>query len=218
MRRIRGRDLSFGTGAERNAPESLTPGIVLLRSPQHIAQIGFGGTRSSLRPASRRRLDDEILKPRDALESNQKWERVNRDSFFLALSHATGVYPGCAQRIRASRAGPTCGAGEGGEIERREIEPGEGFVSTDRHPSSALASRGHLLPQGGEGRERQFVLATRGGVGVVMNEVASSMATPRGVGITMRYGTRMRVPRTGANAISMLRAAVRYLITGRSGM
>jgi hypothetical protein len=31
----------------------------------------------------------------------------------------------------------------------------------------------------GTTEENQFVLATRGGVGVVMNEVASSIATPR---------------------------------------
>jgi hypothetical protein len=62
------------------------------------------------------------------------------------------------------------------------------------------------------------VFATRGGVAVVMNCVASSIAVPRGVGITIRNGTRMRVPATGAKAISMLRWAVRYLITGRSGM
>ena len=86
--------------------------------------------------------------------------------------------------IRSSLPSPL--AGEGGEIERREIEPGEGFVSTDGHPSSVLASRGHLLPQGEKEERRQFVLATRGGVGVVMNWVASNMATPRYVGITMR--------------------------------
>src|ERR1700730_5322440 len=61
----------------------------------------------------------------------------------------------------------------------------------------------------------QFVFATRA---VVMNCVASSMAVPSGVGITIRNGTRMRVPATGAKAISMLRWAARYLITGRSGM
>src|SRR5260370_17302681 len=38
--------------------------------------------------------------------------------------------------------------GEGGEIERSEIEPGEGSVSADRDPSPALASRVHPLPQG----------------------------------------------------------------------
>jgi hypothetical protein len=62
------------------------------------------------------------------------------------------------------------------------------------------------------------VLATRGGVAVVMNWVASSMAGPSGVGIFIRNGTRMRVPATGANAISMCRSAARYFITARSGM
>src|SRR3954453_9929379 len=64
----------------------------------------------------------------------------------------------------------------------------------------------------------QFVLATRGGGGVVMNWVASSIAGPSGVGILAQNGTRMRVPAIGANAISMLRWAARYLMTGRSGM
>ena len=62
------------------------------------------------------------------------------------------------------------------------------------------------------------VLATRGGDAWVMNWVASSMAVPSGVGITIRNGTRIRVPAIGANVISMLRWAARYLITGRSGM
>src|SRR3954466_9504482 len=67
-------------------------------------------------------------------------------------------------------------------------------------------------------RPHQFVFATRGGVGVVMNWVASSIAGPSGVGILAQNGTRMRVPAIGANAISMLRWAARYLMTGRSGM
>jgi hypothetical protein len=80
MRRLRGRYLSFGTGAERIAPESLTPRTVLLRSPQHIAQMASRGTRSSLRQARKRPFDDEILKAREGAESNQKQQRVNRDS------------------------------------------------------------------------------------------------------------------------------------------
>ena len=55
------------------------------------------------------------------------------------------------------------------------------------------------------GETVQFVLATRGGEGVVMNEVACSIAGPSGVGIFTQNGTRMRVPAIGANAISMLR-------------
>jgi hypothetical protein len=80
MRRLCGRDLSFGTGTERIAPESLTPGVVLLRSPQHIAQVAFIATRSSLPPVFKRRFDDEILNPHGAPESNQKRSGVNRDS------------------------------------------------------------------------------------------------------------------------------------------
>src|SRR5690348_4002103 len=80
MRRLCGWGLSFGTGTERIAPESLTPGIVLLRSPQHIAQKGLGSTRSSLTPAFKRWFDDEILKSRGVPESNQTRGRVNRDS------------------------------------------------------------------------------------------------------------------------------------------
>ena len=67
-------------------------------------------------------------------------------------------------------------------------------------------------------RISQFVFATRGGEAVVTKLVASSIAGPSGVGIFIQNGTRMRVPATGANAISMLRWAVRYLITGRSGI
>src|SRR3954469_8044901 len=38
--------------------------------------------------------------------------------------------------------------GEGGENTRSGFETDEGFVSADRDPSPALASRGHPLPQG----------------------------------------------------------------------
>jgi hypothetical protein len=54
MRRFSGRGLSFGTVAERNAPESLTHMLILLRSPQHIALIVRDGTRSSLTGATQR--------------------------------------------------------------------------------------------------------------------------------------------------------------------
>src|ERR1700748_743327 len=65
---------------------------------------------------------------------------------------------------------------------------------------------------------RYCVFATCGGTAWVMKDVASSMAVPSGVGITMRNGTRIRVPTIGANAISILRWPARYLITGRSGI
>jgi hypothetical protein len=38
--------------------------------------------------------------------------------------------------------------GEGGSAPRSGGETGEGSVSADRDPSSAFASRRHLLPQG----------------------------------------------------------------------
>jgi len=87
----------------------------------------------------------------------------------------------------------------------------------------ATTASSSLAPQAGRGDPGPHltphcVLATRGGVAWVMNWVASSMAVPNGVGITSRNGTRIRVPATGTNAISMLRWAARYLITGRSGM
>ena len=69
-----------------------------------------------------------------------------------------------------------------------------------------------------DGTGHHCVLATRGGDAWVLNWVASSMAVPSGVGIIILNGTRMRVPATGAKAISMLRWAARYSITGRSGM
>jgi hypothetical protein len=42
--------------------------------------------------------------------------------------------------------------GEGGSLTRSGSETDEGSVSADRDPSSALASRGHLLPQGEKGK------------------------------------------------------------------
>jgi hypothetical protein len=68
------------------------------------------------------------------------------------------------------------------------------------------------------GKTPYCVFATLGGWAVVTKLVASSMAGPSGVGTFSQNGTRMRVPAIGAKAISMLRWAARYLITGRSGM
>src|SRR5205823_990847 len=44
--------------------------------------------------------------------------------------------------------------GEGGSNERSSFETGEGSVSADRDPSSAFASRRHLLPQGEKEKQR----------------------------------------------------------------
>src|SRR5262249_6171469 len=62
------------------------------------------------------------------------------------------------------------------------------------------------------------VFATRGGAGWLMDWVASSIAMPSGVGMRKRDGTRRRLRTGGANVIAILRWAVRYLITGGSGI
>jgi len=86
------------------------------------------------------------------------------------------------------------------------------------NPESRDSGSGACAPSRNDGMGPHCVLATRGGVAWVMNWVASSVAGPSGVGIRIQNGTRIRVPATGTNAISMLRWAARYLITGRSGM
>ncbi len=131
---------------------------------------------------------------RDEPKSNQKRGRVKA----IPLSRRDGP--------RLPR--PACG--ERGTLQdlNSRIVP-----LTRRYAPTSPRKRGEVIE-----RTLQFVLATRGGDAVVMNCVASNIAVPSGVGITIRNGTRMRVPATGANAISMLRCADRYLITGRSGM
>jgi hypothetical protein len=194
MRRLEVAGLSSGTSPERIAPESVTP-----------LQCGF-----VLRNISRGRLLAAL---------DQVWDGPTRDGLeTISLKLAT-----VRSRIRseeestgfmlissfvfASKASyfspPPCGEGSG--------------VGVNIGSFACCYPPPRPSPARGEG-EDQFVLATLGGVAWVMNWVASSMATPSGVGITIRNGTRMRVPATGANAISMLRCAVRYLITARSGM
>jgi hypothetical protein len=113
--------------------------------------------------------------------------------------------------ITGSRSLPPCGGGLGRGVASSEVcpcgpPPHKGEGRSKQAPTRTLIAN------------PQFVFATRGGVAMVMNWVASSMAGPSGVGTFMRNGTRIRVPATGANAISMLRWAARYLMTGRSGM
>jgi hypothetical protein len=71
----------------------------------------------------------------------------------------------------------------------------------------SLASRAGAIVEGATLRPGRAycVFATRGGVACVTNCVASIIAVPSGVGTTKRNGTRMRVPASGAKAISMLR-------------
>jgi len=66
------------------------------------------------------------------------------------------------------------------------MEPGEGLSPRIETPHPALRATFSHKGRRDARHVRQFVFATRGGVAVVMNWVASSMAVPSGVGITMR--------------------------------
>ena len=166
-----------------------------LRSPQYLAWTLYGGTRSSFGWSDKRRNRDDFLKVGDAAESNQKRARVNR--------------------IHVCSLAPLAGRGSGGGGVFPSSDSKFWLAETPPHPKPSASTSPRAR---GEVKKRQFVLATRGGVAWVMNWVASSMAVPSGVGTAIRNGTRMRVPATGAKATSMLRCAVRYLITARSGM
>jgi len=193
MRRIRGRGLSSGTSPERIAPESVTR---MLSGFVH-RNISRGqlicGTRSSLARLDKGRCGGEFLKGCENNESNQKSERVKRIQML--------VMPG---QKREARLRARC--------------PGHPRLKSVAARKAWMAGTSPAMTENWIGYAHHCVLATRGGVACVMNWVASSMAVPNGVGITIRNGTRMRVPATGAKAISMLRWAARYLITGRSGM
>ena len=198
--------LSFGTSLERNAPESPTPTQTRYVHRNISRWRARGGTRSSLYGLYKRRCQGEILTNRANAELNQKWSRVNDAGL---------------PNIAARSVSPSPLVGEGG-AERRSAT-GEGFSHEHRplawreSPHPALSQP--PSPTRGEGRrEPQFVFATLGGAAVVMNDVASSIAGPNGVGIVMRNGTRTRVPAIGTKAISIRRSVARYLITGRSGM
>src|ERR1700731_4734991 len=133
--------------------------------------------------------------------------------------------------MTADGASPSPLVGEGGcdAKHRRRVRGLSPRIETPHPARSGAQVRSkarHLLPQGEKGKISPghdvscgyCVLATRGGVAWVMNWVASSIAGPSGVGIFIQNGTRMRVPATGAKAISMWRWADRYLITARSGI
>ncbi|MEH2524815.1 hypothetical protein V1288_002724 [Bradyrhizobium sp. AZCC 2176] len=115
---------------------------------------------------------------------------------------------------------------EGGSIAQSAIETGEGFsprvppVETTPHPAlrATFSSHKGRRKKGAPRFQPQFVFATLGGIALVTNDVASSIARPSGVGMVMRNGTRTRVPAIGTNAISIRRSVARYLITGRSGI
>jgi hypothetical protein len=166
-----------------------------LRSPQHLGLGPFRGTRSSFPAIDKPAKMPQILNAKENTESNQKRARVNRDSPCSSFRGAHRREPGISRfRVRCC-ASPR--------------NDGVLFLL----PFSPCGRRERGIPA-----FCYCVFATRGGVAWVLNWVASSTAVPSGVGMVMRNGTTMRVPAIGAKAISMLRWAVRYLITARSGM
>ena len=190
--------LSSGTSPERIAPESLTPWLSRsvhrnISRRTRFAALDQVRTRSTSRGLASNSL--KFFAPRSRIRTGQESTGFTPTSP-LPLWERVDAMLWHRGRVRGS--GP----------------------SIDRNPSSG-ALRAPPSPTRGERKTAlrpQLVFATRGGVAVVMKLVASSRAGPSGVGIFIQNGTRMRVPATGANAISMLRWAVRYLITGRSGI
>jgi hypothetical protein len=202
-----GRGLSSGTVAERIAPESLTPtnsGFVHRNISRDalvtaLDQALGGSTRQGLAANSLK-----FWAGRSRIRSGEESSQESRSRALSLPSPLRG------------------GVGGGGPHEQSRLRrAGYGRQSRCGHPSpqpSPARGEGAIELSPGSCAKGQFVFATRGGVAVVMNWVASSIAVPSGVGMIMRNGTRMRVPASGAKAISMLRWAARYLITARSGM
>ena len=203
-----------------------------------------GGTRSGLAGCGKRGISGEFLKMKENTESNQKWSGVKaRVGVNAGNPDAATPLPNPESELRSSRPHkgggsdrlathasffPSPPVGEGGRDAQRRGRV-RGIVSTnsvpaDRTPHPARTASAPPSPTRGEGKKRRgikfpyCVFATLGGVAVVTNWVASSMAWPNGVGSVMRKGTSTRVPAIGTKAISMFRWAARYLMIGRSGM
>jgi len=130
-----------------------------------------------------------------------------------------GPHPSSSKRMDGRLPNPFCKTTPctvGKSLKSLGPASGPDFV---RHSVARPLARGRNDDDSEGAAQRAYcVLATRGGWAEVTKLVASSMAGPSGVGTFSQNGTRMRVPAMGANAISMLRWAARYLITGRSGM
>jgi hypothetical protein len=213
---------------------------------QHLAPPDFPRTRWSFGLRHKRRFQDEFLKTGESSESNQNRPGVKWIHVALACAnyrkrpHAKeGDGGGTAGSLNLSRLRgryrPPLG-GRPQETPRRSLGYGEAPGGGSLHirnldcgdtPTPALPrKRAHFLRGSKQAQSLRVpgpasphcVFATLGGCGVVMKLVASSIAGPKGVGTFSQNGTRTRVPATGAKAISMLRWAARYLITGRSGM
>jgi hypothetical protein len=240
MRRLEAAFLSSGTSPERIAPESLTPsqcgfvhrnisGRDLMTA---LDQVCRGPTRQGLGPKSLK------LKPAGSRirSGEESTEILSRHSGMVRKRQCAPLPPrakrvagrgwgwGAVQQPRYQRHArrdpppptPPHRFAGGGEKKKSCSS----FRGDAKHRTRNLEIPGMVLAHhpGMTMCAPHCVFATRGGVACVMNSVACSIAVPSGVGITIRNGTRMRVPATGAKAISMLRWAVRYLITARSGI
>jgi hypothetical protein len=195
MRRFQGRDLSLGTGAERNAPESLTP----IRSRRETATCSVDSHAGSLDQVGL--CCRKVCASADLLTAGVESEAGKSQAKSCSV---------IVSRTRCSAELLRSGAPQGRDRHERRCLLRSRFCEASRREERRAASR--------PGHEAHCVFATRGGVAWVTNWVASSTPMPSGVGIIMRNGTRMRVPAIGANQASMLRCAARYLIAARSGM
>ena len=195
------RGLRSGTSLERNAPESVTPTVTRYVHRNISRWRHRGDTRSSLKRLHKQRCWGEIVKGRSRIRSGQESRPIH-----------SGCGRPCWLPSSLRTQGPIT---TGGHWEALAVTPSH----------SKLHGRGVWVPAfAGTTAERerrrkpQFVFATLGGAAVVMNDVASSIAWPNGVGMVMRKGTRTLVPAIGTNAISIRRSVARYLMTGRSGI
>ena len=164
-------------------------------------------TRWSFPLPHKRRFDDQFVKIGDGAELNQnrggvKWipgvstpsKLILRENNPMHSRHAVEI----ALRFIFAKS-------------RRRRPDGEPRIRADCAPNASPT-------RVRQGSKPYCVFATFGGWADGDEAVASSMAGPSGVGTFSQNGTRTRVPAIGAKAISMLRWAARYLITGRSGM
>ena len=187
-----------GTKRARIADSSRNP----IRSPQHLALTAIGAALDQVCTGSTSGgLSVKSLK--SGVES--EWGKSQGDS-----------------AISSSLPSAQLRTGAGTHNHRRSLV-GAGGNSESLNPHGrgvwVPAFAGTTAERGSRARPNpQFVFATLGGIAVVTNDVASSIAGPNGVGMVMRKGTRTRVPAIGTKAISIRRSVARYLITGRSGM
>ena len=202
MRRRCGRGLSSGTTLERMGPESLLPRC----SPTFTATSRVGADCAALDQVCQGPTSDGFAT--DSLNSRASRSRIRtgRESTGFNGTSFFSLPPCGVRGERSSLSRSGWGVSPG-----RHRRCGPPPPTPQSEPCSSRPARGGELTH-------HCVFATRGGVAVVTNEVASSIAGPNGVGITRRNGTSTRVPAIGTKAISILRSCARYLITGRSGI